>query len=60
MVAGFFAQEVATAIPEAVIVHEGERYSDEHNLNYNVLVTYALSAIQGLAKEVEDLRSQIK
>jgi hypothetical protein len=60
VVAGFFAQEVAKAIPEAVIVHEGARYTDEYNLNYDVLTTYALSAIQCLTKEVEALRSEMK
>jgi hypothetical protein len=71
VVAGFFAQEVAKVIPEAVTVHEGARYPDEHTLNYNVLTTYALSAIQGLTrkhdedvakltKEIEDLRSEIQ
>jgi hypothetical protein len=71
IVAGFFAQEVAEVIPEAVTVQGGARYSDEHTLNYNVLTTYALSAIQGLirkhnedvarlAKEIEDLRSEIQ
>ena len=60
VVAGFFAQEVAEAIPEAVIVYEGKRYTDEHTLNYNVLTTYALSAIQALTTEVEDLRSTIQ
>ena len=59
-IAGLFAQEVAKAIPDAVIFYEGERYNDEYALNYNVLTTYALSAIQGLAKEVEDLRAQIQ
>lgn len=60
IVAGFFAQEVARAIPEAITVYEGKRYPDEHTLNYNILTTYALSAIQGLAKEVGDLRLQIR
>jgi hypothetical protein len=60
VIAGFFAQEVARAIPEAVIVHKGERYTDEHTLNYNVLTTYALSAIQSLKKEIENLQSEIK
>jgi len=71
VVAGFFAQEVAKAIPEAVTVYEGERYADEHSLNYNVLTTYALSAIQcltlrhnedadRLTRELEELRSEIK
>jgi hypothetical protein len=60
VIAGFFAQEVAESIPESVTVYAGSRYSDEHALNYNVLTTYALSAIQGLAKEVKDLRSQIE
>ena len=74
VIAGFFAQEVAKSIPEAVTIHKGERYSDEHTLNYNVLTTYALSAIQGLSlkheenaerfrkltQEIEGLRSEIK
>ena len=60
VVAGFFAQEVAQVIPEAVTVHKGARYTDEHTLNYNVLTAYALSAIQGLTKEIEDLRSEIQ
>jgi hypothetical protein len=60
VLAGLFAQEVAAAIPEAVTVYGGKRYPDEHTLNYNILTTYALSAIQGLAKEVEEVRSQVQ
>jgi hypothetical protein len=59
VVAGFFAQEVAQAIPEAVTMHKGERYSDEHTLNYNVLTTYALSAIQGLNNHYQDNAKKI-
>ncbi len=60
IVAGFFAQEVAEIVPEAVTVYKSSTHADEHTLNYNMLTTYALSAIQGLAKEVENLRSQLQ
>lgn len=58
--AGFYAQEVAKVIPEAVTVYQTERYTDEHTLNYNVLLAYATSAVQELLKRIEALENQLK
>ena len=55
VVAGFFAQDVGKIIPEAVTVVPTAQFSDQYMLNYNILTTYALAAIQELNKKINSL-----
>jgi len=50
--AGFFAQQVGTAVPEAVTITPGKHFNDEHLLNYDMLTTYAIGAVQGEQQEI--------
>jgi hypothetical protein len=50
--AGFFAQQVGTAVPEAVTITPGKHFSDEHMLSYDMLTTYAIGAVQGEQQEL--------
>jgi hypothetical protein len=53
---GFFAQQVDQFIPEAVSIYD-DKIPGEYHLNYNVLTTYALSAIKGLSDKVNATNS---
>lgn len=46
VIAGFYAQEVYSIIPEAVTIMPGMHFQDEHILNYDMLTTYSIAAIQ--------------
>jgi len=55
--AGFFAQDVIGAIPEAVFQYSDE-LPDQLNLDYNTLTTFGLAAIQGLNEKVDALAAE--
>ena len=54
LIAGFYAQEVHQVIPEAVTITQGMHFADEHTLNYDMLTTYAIAAIQEQQKMIEE------
>jgi hypothetical protein len=56
---GFFAQEVGPYIPEAVYTIKGKHFEDEHYLTYDVIFTYAISAVQELSKQNKGLRLEL-
>ena len=56
-VAGFYAQEVHSIIPEAVTIMPGVHFKDEHTLNYDMLTTYAIGAIQQQQKLIESQKT---
>lgn len=58
--AGFFAQQVAEVIPEAVTVLPGKHFQDEYLLNHDTLGTYAISAIQGLKVKTDSLEQRVE
>jgi hypothetical protein len=59
VVAGFYAQDLKEIIPEAVTQLKGQDFDDEYAMNYNMVTTYSIAAIQQLSKENERLQTQL-
>jgi len=59
LIAGFFAQQVHEIIPEAVTIMSGTHFQDEHTLNYDMLTTYAIAAIQQQQKLIDEQKNSI-
>jgi hypothetical protein len=55
VIAGVFAQQVRDIFPEAVLSMKGQFYDDECTVDYNMLTTFSLSAIQGLTLKIKSL-----